>query len=143
MANPTISISYLPVPIKNPVTFEFIEDKFYPFVNIRISYREKLSISFEALVDSGSDRNLFPAYFGEMIGLNFKQDIPKIIIGIGGVRIKAYTKAVKIYLYGHVFDSEIDFSYQQDMFLLGRDGFFNLLKSVKFKEKDRFLDLEF
>lgn len=143
MSNPTISISYLPIPIKDSQSQKVIGERFFPFIDIRISHKNIISESFRALVDSGSDRNLFPAKVGELIGINFEKSIARTIKGIGGIRIKAYTRQVKLYLYDHAFDTEIDFSYQQDLLLLGREGFFNLFKGIRFREKDRFLDLEF
>lgn len=121
-----ISISYLPIPIINSKDKELNKEEFYPYVPIKISFNQHVSRTFEALVDSGSDRNLFPAFLGEVIGISFRGDAGKTIHGIGNSQIRAYPKKVKLYLNKLSFDVEIDFSFQQNIPLLGRNGFFNL-----------------
>lgn len=90
------------------------------------------------MVDSGSDRNLFPAKLGESIGINIKSGNLRPILGIGKDNvIDAYTHKIKIFIADRSFDSEADFSYEQQAPLLGRDGFFKFFKKVEFKEKNK------
>lgn len=109
-----LAFDYFPFPKKDPRTGKIVKEIFYPVIPLRISYGHKLGRPFQALVDSGADRNLFP--------------------------IKAFTHKIKLYLGVEVFKTEADFSYEQGVPLLGRAGFFNLFKRVTFKESDRVVE---
>lgn len=136
-----ISFSYLPQLHEDYKTGELIEI-FRPYIPIRISYtRGPLTNYFDALVDSGADRNLLPLNFGEIVGINFKKVKPKIISGIGGVEIKAYPSSVNIWVNNIKYQTEADFSSEQKTPLLGRNGFFNLFKQITFTEKERFIHI--
>lgn len=134
--------SYYPQFFQDPRTKEK-RAVYYPFIQIRISTNDKsISYSFDALVDSGSDRNLFPLYFATYLGIHFKGIKPKKIYGIGDSFIEAYTEEINIWLGTKKFETEADFSPQQRAPLLGRDGFFNLFNSIKFDEKGQFVYIE-
>lgn len=62
-------------------------------------------------------------------------------MGIGSQLVPAFTEKVSFYIGSHKFDTEVDFSYNQQMPLLGRNGFFNLFKNITFREEDKFVDL--
>lgn len=141
MADQIISFSYVGFPIRDSKTGEIIGQIFRPMIPIRISYGHHLSRSFDALVDSGSDRNLLPANIGESIGINFRKYKPLFISGIGNSQIKAFPVKIKIFVGNSSYETEADFSYEQKAPLLGRDGFFNLFKGLRFREEDQFLDL--
>jgi len=130
--------SYLPNPRKDPKTGKIIGQICYPVVPIKLCYKHHISnYFFNSLVDSGSDRNLFPAEIGENLGVKIKKGIPQEIAGIGGIKVIAFTHEVKIYLKDFEINTYIDFSCEQKVPLLGRNGFFNYFKSVNFKEKRR------
>lgn len=140
MAN--LGFSYLPRPIINPRTKQQ-EEIFTPYVPIMLSVSHgNPSPLIDALVDSGSDRNLFPMQLGQLLGINFKKINPKIIHGIGNIQIKAYTSKINIWVHNKKYATEADFSLEQQTLLLGRQGFFNLFKKVTFDERGRFLYLE-
>ena len=141
MSNKIISFSYTGFPIIDPSIGRVINEIFRPIVPIRISYGHHLSRQFDALVDSGSDRNLFPASIGEAIGVNFKKIKPIFITGIGSIQIKAYPIKVTLFLGSNAYTTEADFCFEQRLPLLGRNGFFSLFKGLKFKEKEQFLDI--
>lgn len=61
---------------------------------------------------------------------------------IGKGSIDAYSAKINIWLGTKQYKTEADFSPQQRMPLLGRDGFFNLFKSVKFDEIGQFVYIE-
>lgn len=127
--------SYVPQPFGiDPVTKKLIEI-YGPMISIRISKdRGQISPPFDALIDSGSDRNLFPLRFATAIGIQFKKIKPKQIGGIGKVIIDAYTSKINIWLSTKKYQTEADFSPQQQVPLLGRDGFLiclNLLSLTK------------
>jgi hypothetical protein len=137
MPSKVISFSYTPFNIPE------VGEKFRPVISIAISYGNTIFSGIEAMVDSGADKNLFPAWIGTRLGMNFNSsEYSKIIYGIGGAQIKAFTQKVRLHIYKFSFDTEIDFSFEQQIPLLGRDGFFSLFKSIKFKEGERFLDIE-
>jgi hypothetical protein len=108
-----------------------------PKISIKLINNRKTSISFLALVDSGSDRNLFPATLGEDVGLKIKTGLQKQIFGIGGHELQSFTHQVTIILKDYSFKTEVDFSFDQDIPLLGREGFFNHFKRIDFKQNKK------
>ncbi len=134
--------SYLPQPFQDPTT-KVIGEIYRPMIAIRISKDHgQISRHFDVLVDSGSDRNLFPLQFATGAGINFKKVKPRKIYGIGKGYIEAYSAEINIWLGTKQYKTEADFSPQQLMPLLGRDGFFSLFKSVQFDEKGQFVYIE-
>lgn len=136
-----LTFKYLPIPKRDPKTQEIIGEVYYPVVPIRISYAHKLGRIFNALIDSGAGRNLFPAELGEMVGIKIKKGKQVIILGIGGIEINGFTHKIKIYIGTTSFNTEADFSEEQRVPLLGRNGFFNLFRSVTFKENEKIIEL--
>lgn len=114
-----------------------------PYIPIRLSlHHGNPTNPVDALVDSGSDRNLFPKHWGDILEINFKKKKATRIIGIGGVVINAYTSDINIWINGTKYETEADFSPQQQTPLLGRLGFFNLFKEIIFDEKIGRLSIE-
>lgn len=138
----SLGFSYLPRPIFNPET-QKRKEVFTPYVPIMVSFGYgNPTPLIDALVDSGSDRNLFALQLGDLLGISFKKVKPNIIHGIGGIAIKAYTSKINIWVNNKKYATEADFSPDQQTLLLGRQGFFNLFKKVTFDEEGRFLYLE-
>ncbi len=134
---------YLPIPKKDPKTGEIIGQVHYPFIPVRLVYRHQLSRNpIFCLVDSGAERNLFPAFYGEQLRIKIKKGNPKVILGIGGIKIKGFTHNVTLHIDTLSFKSQVDFSYDHEVPLLGRNGFFDKFKEVIFKEKEKVLELE-
>ena len=134
--------SYLPQPFQDPKT-GIVGEIYRPMIAIRISKDHgQISRYFDALIDSGSDRNLFPIQFAIGAGINFKKLKPRRIYGIGKGYIDAYPAKINIWLGTKEYQTEADFSPQQMMPLLGRDGFLSLFKSVKFDETGQFVYIE-
>lgn len=135
--------SYIPQPFGiDPVTNLQVEI-YRPMISIRISKGHgQISPPFDALIDSGSDRNLFPLRFATSVGIQFKKIRPKQIMGIGKLLIDAYSAKINIWLGTKKYETEADFSPQQQTPLLGRNGFFNLFKSIKFDEEGQFVYIE-
>ncbi len=141
-----ISFPYRPYPEKDHKTNKIIGEIYRPVIPIRIIYKHQfLPYLIDCLVDSGADRNLFPAIFGEMLRIKVKKGKLKKISGIGESEIEAYTHEVMV-LVGKLgtpkFKTTIDFSYEQKDALLGRNGFFNFFKHIKFREKEKILEFE-
>lgn len=140
MAN--LGFSYLPRLVIDSKTNKK-EEIFSPFVPIMLSVgHNNPTRQIDALVDSGSDRNLLPLQLGQLLGIKFNKINPKTIFGIGGIQLKAYTYNINIWVNNKKYSTEADFCLEQQTLLLGRHGFFNLFKKVIFNEKGRFLYLE-
>lgn len=138
-----ISFSYFVEKITDPETGKIVAQKVKPIIPIRLSINRGNPSNFvNALVDSGSDRNLFPKQWGDMLGINFRKIKPVQIVGIGNVIITAYPSQINVWLEGKKYPTDADFSPQQQMPLLGRFGFFNLFKEVTFDENKQYLHIE-
>lgn len=134
--------SYFPQFFYDPKTGEK-EAVYLPTIPIKVSNDQGIiSYPFDALVDSGSDRNLFPSYLAIRLGIQFKKIKSKRIFGIGENYIEAYPSNVNIWLGEQKYSTTADFSPQQRIPILGRNGFFNLFKSIKFDEKGQFVYIE-
>lgn len=128
----------------NPVSGKAITI-YLPLIPIRLSFKHKLGkVAVDCLTDSGADINLFPADWGESVGINIKKGGKQIINGIGAIGVESFVHEVKIYLGADIsFITKANFSYSQEIPLLGRTGFFNHFKRVSFFENDRILELEY
>lgn len=136
--------SYLPFPFKDPTTSKIIGEVFRPVIPIRFSYRHQfLKYSINSLVDSGSDRNLFPAEIGHLLKMKVKTKKPKKIEGIGKNLITVYTHNITLFVDGKRIDTSADFSYEHPMPILGRNGFFNHFKKIIFDERAKTVSLGF
>lgn len=136
---------YTKFPITDLDSNKIIGHIYKPYISIRVGNPKSRQISkfpMQCLIDSGADSNLLPAVLGEVAGINILKGEPKIINGIGNSEIKAYRHFIKIYLGTTSFNTVADFSYEQKVALLGRDGFFDIFKSVSFYEKLKTFELE-
>lgn len=138
-----ISFSYFVEDKLNPVTGQVIGHIMRPYIPIRLSiHHANPTNSVNALVDSGSDRNLFPKSWGDILGINFRKVKPVKILGIGKNEIIAYTAKINIWIDKRKYETEADFSPEQQTPLLGRQGFFNLFKEIIFEENKGYLHIE-
>ena len=138
----SVKFYYVPFPRVDPVTGKPLGDIFRPLIPVRLGYRHNVAkFLIDCLADSGSDFNLFPASWGENVGINIKKGKVTPIRGIGASEIQAYRHTIKLYVGSKHYTTEADFSYEQNMPLLGREGFFNLFKHVVFNEKHRYVEL--
>lgn len=136
-----ISYDYIPIPhILNNKLIAI----YSPIVSIRLSAHHKMyPYSIRCLLDSGADFNLLPADIGESLGLSIKRGNKIEHIGIGNVGIIAYSHPVKLFINAYSFKTEVHFSYDHRIPLLGRYGFFKYFKKIIFNEKSLKLDLEY
>ncbi len=125
-----IEVTYLPEPSPRGMVYR-------PKIMIWISKGSKHSRIFHALVDSGSDRNLFPAELGEAIGIDKKSEKSCLVYGIGSIELTTYEHQADLHIGKVSFKTIVDFSYEQQMPLLGRSGFFDLFKRVEFRENKK------
>lgn len=129
-----LTYDYFKIPQRFKNDKEILKEVHIPFIPVRIGYGNKLGLPFRALVDSGATRNLLPSALGIQCGINITGGKRVKIFGIGYKEITAYTHKIKILLGLTHFETEADFSFEQDIPLLGRDGFFNLFQKVIFDE---------
>lgn len=138
---PIISYDYVPRPFMENGKLGAI---YIPIIPIKLSANHKMyPRSIKCLLDSGADFNLMPADVGEKMGLNIKRGRKRQHLGIGNVGIVAYAHPVKIFAGGHSFTTEMDFSYDHKIPLLGRSGFFAYFKKIVFNEKSLQVDLHY
>lgn len=134
--------SYVPQTFQDSKSQKFIQIHL-PLIPIKVSnFHSQISPQFDALLDSGSDRNLFPMSLAKYLGINFGKNKLKNIYGIGKNHIKAYPSKIILWLGNKSYETEADFSKEQNIPILGRNGFFNLFKSIKFDEKGQFVYIE-
>ena len=108
-----------------------------------------IPIAYEALVDSGSDRCIFPGQIAELLGIDLKATKHWHYVGgvVAGERRPVYFHPVEMELGGlggPAFMTSVgfmpDFS-QSGHGLLGRKGFFDEFTFVKFKDAEHILDI--
>lgn len=135
------SFHYIPLPIKD-ISGNIVGQVFKPMIMVKLCFNHKISpYHISCLLDSGSDMNLFPAYFAQNIGINLKNGKEISIRGIGDIEIKAYRHKVNLYLDKVKFETIVDFSHDQQLPLLGRFGFFDHFNKIIFQEKDKLVKL--
>lgn len=106
-------------------------------------------LGYEALVDSGSDRCIFPADIAELLHIDLTATDRVLYVGgvVAGERRPIYLHSIEITLgipAGPTFETVAgfmpDFS-KSGHGLLGREGFFDQFSFVKFKDFDNYLDV--
>lgn len=126
---------YLPVGQKDKNGKVFYVPK--PIIDIGINFKRSNPISIKCLIDSGADLNLIPANIGEALKISIKKGKKQIITGIGGIQIESYFhEGVGIFIKGHKIETSAYFSYQQQIPLLGQNGFFDKCEKVLFNRKE-------
>lgn len=123
---------------------EKTEYLYTPLIDIRLCYKHRLSKNLiKCLLDSGADRNLFPAEWGEIVNINIKKGEKISHFGIGDMEIIAYRHKIKLYVGSYDFNTTADFSYEQKFPLLGREDFFKYFKQIIFYERERYIKLKY
>jgi hypothetical protein len=138
----SFSFPYIGLPIRNPATKILLGTIYRPLIPIQIGFNGKNSLLFEALVDSGADKSIFPLDIGTQIGIDFSTLKPNKAKGIGGMMIKTYSSPIKLRIKNYEFQTMADFSDQIDYPLLGRDGFFDLFGKIEFQQIKKKIVLE-
>lgn len=137
-----ITFPYVGLPIRNPATKILLGTIYRPLVPIQIIFETKSSLLFEALVDSGADKSLFPLDMGTQIGIDFSKIKPNKARGIGGMIVKTYSSPIELKIKNHLFKTVADFSAEIDYPLLGREGFFDLFSRIEFQQIKKKIILE-
>ncbi len=122
--------------------------KYSPIVSTILENKDhRLDFSFDCIINSGADYCVFPAYLGELIGLNVELGQKLPMYGVGG-KETLYFHHIKIVI---IIDNQpwefkclAGFSRKMNhkgVGLLGRQGFFNLFTRIEFLENQRKLIL--
>lgn len=104
--------------------------------------------SFPSVVDSGADYCVFPATFGEMLGIDVRSGESSQMAGFGGSGDCFYHSLnVVVVIEGLIyrFQCFAGFSYLMNELgigLLGRHGFFELFEEVIFSQRERVFRLK-
>ena len=106
-------------------------------------------IAYEALVDSGSDRNIFPSELAELLGIDLTatEDVRYVGGVVAGERRPVYFHPVEMEvgsLGGPAFMTMVGFMPEFSKGghgLLGRKGFFNEFSFVKFMDAERIIEI--
>jgi hypothetical protein len=91
-------------------------------------------IRYEALIDSGTDFNIFNAEIGELLGLNIKNGKEVKFSGIAGEPFEVYIHKIIIEISGWQYEVMAGFFYKISPYgfgILGQKGFFDLFR-IKF-----------
>jgi len=137
-----VKFDYTPEVFFNEKTRK-VEYIYRPLIPIRLAYKHSLGkFPINCLLDSGADKNLFPAQWGQAVGINIKSGKEITHYGIGDKDIKCFRHKVMLLVGAYKFETEADFSFEQSFPLVGRDGFFKHFKKITFQEKERFVQLK-
>lgn len=116
----------------------FPRRKFYlrPIIPISIVNKNK-AIRYEALIDSGSDYNVFPAELCSYLGIDIKSGKQNPAKGVSGPAINIYFHKLILSVAGIEYKAEVGFTenMNQPTGLLGQIGFFDKF-SVKFESNE-------
>lgn len=116
-----------------------------PYMFVKLQHKKHISSNFiKALVDSGSDYNVFPSSFATEIGIDYKKgDKYKTSSGIGPVTIYTYGHIVYIDCDIKRFDAVIFFADEVRIPILGRHGFFHCFKNIEFNVKEKRMRIKY
>lgn len=115
-----------------------------PIIPILLGANHKIYHStINCFVDSGAVYNLMPASIGESLGLNIKKGEKHIHMGIGDIGIVAYSHLVILYLQSYKIKTDVHFSFDHKIPLLGRTGIFKYFKTVTFNEKELHIQFKY
>lgn len=140
---PIIKYSFLPDIFFDPKVKK-LKTIYRPYILVKLGNKNKWSKNFiKALVDSGSDYNVFPSSFANGIGIDHKKGEYQKIVGVGGLLTDSYINFVKIKIENKEIETIIQFGEKIQTPLLGREGFFNYFDYLKFNTKRRFLEIKY
>lgn len=140
---PVLKFDQQPRAYKDPLTNK-VEFTYIPVVPVRLSYKHKLgNFMIDCLLDSGADRNIFPSDYAKILGINVKKGTVVEHIGIGGASLLAHAHKVKLFVGTYSFETVVDFSDDQTIPLLGREGFFKYFKKVSLNQESKLVELAY
>ena len=108
----------------------------------------RTKFSFPSVVDSGADYCVFPASFGERLGIDVKNGKPAKMSGFGGGGQCFYHKVnVLVMIENKIWRFECFAGFSELMNdlgigLLGRHGFFELFEEIIFDQRSKLFKLK-
>lgn len=140
---PIITYPFQPDFLRNSKTNKLVVT-YRPYIDIKIGIENKWKDNkITCLIDSGADRNLFPASTVKSLGVVIQKGSKTVHKGIGNYILTSYTHTVKISIENKTFETEIDFSEDAYIPLLGRQGFFNYFKKISFIMSEKIVELKY
>lgn len=113
-----------------------------PIIPISLKSQES-SIRDEALIDSGSDFNIFPVEIAEKLGINLKQCKRIYFSGVEDSTIEGYIASVLLSINHESFNTHVVFAdLANTSAILGQNGFFDVFV-VKFNLRKEELEVKF
>ncbi len=114
-----------------------------PYLFVKLINKKRISQNLiKALVDSGSDHNVFPEEFAAEIGLDYKKGMKYKSTTVNEYSFTVYGNRVMIDCGIKMIDTVIYFGENVKIPVLGREGFFNYFKSVSFDIKGKKIGFE-
>jgi len=135
-----MKFDYLKFPAKPTEAFPEIHWALRPVLPVTLKRGDK-KISVQALVDSGSDYNIFNAEVGEALGLEIKTGKTLSFWGTSESKQLAYFHDITIEIGGYEYQCYCGFSYDIKHLpygLLGQNDFFEKFKVIFDYSKERF-----
>lgn len=117
--------------------------EYRPYVLVSLSKWRRQTLQFPAIVDSGADFNLFPARLLDILGTELQSGQKRYVYGVGDHKVTTFTHRLNMTINDHTFKTQIDFSNDQHVPLLGREGFFDKFQEITFHQKKKFITLEY
>lgn len=143
-----MKFKFIKTPAEPTPAFPNRKNSVWPIIPIRLINKKDKDkyIDFKAMIDSGANTNIFPAEFGQAVGLNIINDKIEKIRGIEGHPFNTYLHDIILEIGGWQYKTYVCFTFATIFCpVLGRDGFFNLFEikmdylkeTIELKEKVR------
>ena|SRR3989344_7038687 len=129
-----MKFTYKEIPISFSPSSKRKKSVYRPIIPVILLFNKEF-IGYEALIDSGSDYNVFDASVAEFLGIKVSFGHKRQIVGIGEQKIKGYEHKITLKIAGRRYNTLVIFSKQipsNSFGILGSQGFFSHF-IVKFK----------
>ena len=144
-----LKIPYTEIPVPPSEAFPNENKRYIPTLLTTLEYQGLISpFWFHSVIDSGADNCIFPAIYGRRLNIQVETGKRYPYFGATGSGL-AYFHQVKVLVEvdkkPYLFSGYCGFTdglSELGVGLLGRHGFFDLFKSVVFKQTDKIVELE-
>lgn len=144
-----LKIPYTEIPSTACEAFPEEKIKYIPTVLTTLEHKRMVSpFLFRSIIDSGADNCIFPAIYGRMLNMQVEAGKKYPYFGATGSGL-AYFHHLKVWIEiekkPHSFEGYCGFAdalTEVGYGLLGRHGFFDLFRSVKFSQNEKLVELE-
>ena len=144
----TVTLPYTRIEIPPRGSFP-AKTVYSPIIKTFLFHQSKeTNFSFDSVIDSGADFCVFPADFGEMMGLKVQEGQHLPSFGVGGKDTLFFHKIkVGIIVREEIWEFECHAGFSKKMNkkgvgLLGRDGFFDLFNEISFNQNTKMFRLK-